>query len=183
MNKAIITTLIVFLMVGICNVPALYADLLWDGGYHEFSEGFEGEIDMINGATADITGGGIGILRSFDTTEVFVYEPSEISLLKPFDSSIANVYGGTVNHLFTVGSSTTNIYGGQFPNGIDAVDLSVVTLYIESYEFDPTGGRFNDGLITGTWLSTGESFTIELGGADSINHINFVPEPGTILVL
>jgi len=34
-------------VICIFNVPNMYADLLWDGGYREFSEGLEGEIDMI----------------------------------------------------------------------------------------------------------------------------------------
>jgi len=178
MNKAIITTLIVFLMVGVCNVPSLYAELVWDGGYHEFSEGYESEVDMINGATADITGGEIGILRSFDTTEVFVYEPSEINLLKPFDSSVANVFGGTTGYLFAVGSSETHIYGGSL-DWLDAMDSSTVNLYVESYVLDPTGGDFGDGLLTGIWLDGG-SFSIDLVTDEAISHINFVPEPSCI---
>ena len=61
-------SIVVLFVIGTFNVPALYADLVWDGGYHEFSEGLEGEIDMINGATADITGGEIGMLLCWDTS-------------------------------------------------------------------------------------------------------------------
>jgi len=166
------------LVIGVCNVPSLYA-LVWDGGYHEFSEGLEGEIDMINGATADITGGEIGILLCWDTSEVFVYEPSEIDLLRPSDFSTANVYGGTIGILFTLGSSNTHIYGGSL-DWLDAVDLSQVNLYVESYELDPTGGTFGDGLLTGTWLYGGGGFSIDLVTDEAISHINFVPEPSCI---
>ena len=162
-------------------VPNVYADLVWDGGYHEFSEGIEGEIDMINGATADITGGEIGILLCWDTSEVFVYEPSEIDLLRPSDFSTANVYGGTIGILFTLGSSNTHIYGGSL-DWLDPVDLSTVNLYVESYEFDPTGGTFGDGLISGVWLYGG-SFSIDLVTDEAISHINFVPEPTTLFLL
>ena len=181
MNKAIITTLIVFLMVGVCNVPALYA-LVWNGGYHEFSEGIEGEIDMINGATADITGGEIGILLCWDTSEVFVYEPSKIDLLRPSDFSTANVFGGTINHLFALNLSETRIHGGNI-SGIDPDDSSIIYLYTDNYAFDPTGGIRDGGLVTGEWLGTGETFSISLDDVGDINHIAFVPEPTTFLLL
>ena len=180
MKKAIMIIVVVFVM-GVCNVPSLYADLLWDGGYHEFSEGVEGEIDMINGATADITGGGIGILRCFDTTEVFVYEPSEISLLKPFDSSTANVHGGTINSLFTVENSVTNIYEASL-NFVDAIDSSTINMFVESYNWNPTGGTWGDGLLTGIWLNTSQPFSIEIIDLQTINHINFIPEPSTMIL-
>jgi len=179
MTKAIITIITVLLVVGVCNVPSLYAELLWDGGYHEFSEGFEGEIDMINGATANIVGGEIGMLLCWDTSSVFVYEPSEISLIKPFNSATVNIYGGSINDVFAVGSSNTNIYNGDI-NMLEAANSSIITLYVESYEFDPQGGFFQCGLLTGNWLESGNTFSIELETENTINHINFVPEPATL---
>lgn len=178
MNKAIITIMTVVLVVGVCNVPSLYA-LVWDSGYHEFTVGYESEIDMFNDATADITGGEIGILALWDTSSVFVYEPSEIDLLRPSDSSTANVYGGTIGFLFAINSSNTNVRGGSF-DWLEAVDLSEVYLYVGSYELDPTGGEFNAGLLTGNWLDSGGSFSINLVTDETIDHLNFVPEPSTI---
>jgi len=177
-RKQITIIVVVVFVMGVCNVPSLYA-LGWESGYHEFSEGRESEVDMFNGATADITGGEIGILCCWDTSSVFVYEPSEIDLLRPNDSSTASIYGGAINVIFTLGSSDTNIYSGSI-NEIDAIDLSTVNLYTTSYELDPTGGSFGDGLVTGSWLSTGDSFSIELRGEWTIDHIHFVPEPSMI---
>ena len=183
MNKTTITILIVLLVVGVCNVPALYADLVWDGGYHEFSEGLEDEIDMINGATADITGGEIGILLCWDTSEVFVYKPSEIDLLRPSDFSTANVYGGQINHSFVLGNSTTNIYGGDFPMGFSANDSPVINMYVQEYDWDPDGGSSSGfGLLTGTWLDSGEAFSIDYVALDSYDHIAFVPESMTLVM-
>ena len=173
-------SIVVLFVIGTFNVPALYADLVWDGGYHEFSEGLEGEIDMINGATADITGGEIGILRCWDTSEVFVYEPSEIDLLRPSDFSTANVYSGTIGFLFALGSSNTDIYSASL-DWLGAMDSSQVNLYVETYLLDPTGGNFGDGLLTGTWIN-GETFSIDLAGDETIGHIHFVPEPSTLFL-
>ncbi len=152
------------------------ADQTWESGHHVFSEGYEAEIDMLNSATADITGGEIGILRCQDTSEVDVYAGSDIDLLRPHDSSIANVYGGDINTVFTLGSSYTKIYSGNIIF-IDAVELSELDLYVDSYVWDPTGGTWDDGLLTGVWWNNGGSFNIEIIDLDTINHINFVPEP------
>ena len=183
MKRKIQITITVVVLSVICtfDAPALYA-LVWNGGYHEFSEGLEDEIDMINGATADITGGGIGVLLCWDTTEVFVYEPSEIDLLRPNDSSTANVYGGTINSLFTLGDSVTNIYEASI-NFADAVDSSTINMFVENYNWNPTGGKWGDGLLTGTWLNTSQPFSIEIIDLQTINHINFIPEPTTFGLL
>jgi hypothetical protein len=149
---------------------------LWDGGYHEFSEGYEWEVWLLNDATGDIYGGEIGILACWDTSSVFVYEPSEIGLLRPANSSTANVYGGTINHLFALNSSETRIYGGNI-NGIDPDDSTIIYLYTDNYSFDPTGGIRDGGLLTGEWFGTGEAFSISLDDVGDINHITFVPEP------
>ena len=154
---------------------------LWDGGYHEFSEGFEGEIEMINGATADITGGEIGFILSYDSCGLNIYDDSVIGLVKPYDTSSVYVYGGEINVIFTRGLSTTNIYGGLI-NEINATDLSTLNLYVKSYEYDPTGGDFYAGLLTGTW-NNNNAFSIDLRTADTMNHINFIPEPCTIYLL
>ena len=174
MKKIILLIIGALLTVASSNVEGA----LWDGGYHEFSEGFEAEIEMINGATADITGGEIGILACWDSTSVFVYEPSEIGLLRPADSSIANVYGGTINHLFALNLSETRIYGGNI-NGIDPDDSSIIYLYTDNYAFDPTGGIRDGGLLAGEWFGTGEAFSISLDDVGDIKHITFVPEPCT----
>ncbi len=176
-------------------------DITWNSGHHVFSEGSETFVNMFNDAsaeisggyiaefsmfddtTADITGGQISILWGQGSSSVDVFTGSEIDLLRPNDSSTAIVYDGEINLLFTLGSSDTHLYGGLFTNGIDAVDSSIVNLYVESYDFDPTGGSFSNGLITGIWLLSSESFSIELGAAGTINHINFIPEPASLLLL
>ena len=177
--RIVIITIAVVLVIGTFNGPGLYADLVWDGGYHEFSEGYEWEVWLLNDATGDITGGEIGQLLCWDTSEVFVYEPSEIDLLRPNDSSTANVYGGTINGLFTLGDSVTNIYEVSL-NFVDAVDSSTINMYVESYNWNPTGGTWGDGLLTGIWLDSSRMFSIEILDLKTINHINFIPEPSTM---
>jgi len=167
-------------LVSILCVCNSRAEIIWDSGHHAFSEGFEGEVWLLNDATADITGGEIGQLLCWDTSEVFVYEPGEIDLLRPNDSSTANVYSGTIGFLFALGSSNTNIYSASL-DWLGAMDSSQVNLYVETYLLDPTGGNFGDGLLTGTWMN-GETFSIDIAGDETIGHIHFVPEPSSMSI-
>ena len=176
--RIVIVTIAVVLVIGTFNGPALYADLVWNGGYHEFSEGYEWEVWLLNDATGDITGGEIGQLLCYDTSEVFVYEPSEIDLIKPFESATVNIYDGTITTVLAEDSSNTSIYSASLAE-IGARGLSIVNLYTASYEIDLSGGTFGNGLLTGTWLYGG-SFSIDLVAEETINHLNFVPEPFTM---
>ena len=181
----------------VCNSKA---EIIWDSGHHVYSEGEETwvymyndasadiiggtiwEFYMYNSTTADISGGYVSILWGQDISSVDIYAGSDIGLLRPNDSSTANVYGGEINSLFTLGDSNINIHEAAL-NFVAAVDLSQINLYVQSYEWDPTGGTWGDGLLTGKWLESGNSFRIEIIDVDSITHINFVPEPGTFLIL
>ena len=174
MKKIILILMVILMFFSASQVEAL----VWDSGHHEFSEGFEGEVWMLNDATADITGGEIGQLLCWDTSSVFVYEPSEIDLIKPFESATVNIYDGTITTVLAEDSSNTSIYSASLAE-IGARGLSIVNLYTASYEIDPSGGTFGNGLLTGTWLYGG-SFSIDLVAEETINHLNFVPEPYTM---
>ena len=77
MKTRIFSLVVVFLTISACNVQA---EIIWDSGHHEFSEGFEGEVWMLNDATADITGGYIGNLLCYDISSVDTYDGSDLFL-------------------------------------------------------------------------------------------------------
>jgi len=156
--------------------------LTWDGGYHLFDSGYEGELALLNDASADITGGHIGILWGEDFSTVNTYDGCIIDLLRPNVNCTANVYGGAINDIFTLGTSTTSAYNGLI-NIIHSIDSSTVYLYAEMDSFDPTGGIFHDGLLTVTWLDSGDSISIDLAGDGTYGHIFFVPEPYSISIM
>lgn len=176
-------------------------DLVWDSGHHEYSEGTETFVYMYNDAsaeitggiihefymynetTAEITGGEISILFGQNISHVNVYDGSTIGLLRPNDTSTSYVYGGEIQTIFTLGSSESNIYGGLIDE-IDSVESSIVRLFVNpNYTLDPTGGTFGDGLLSGTWLGTSQSFSINLVGDECIEHLVFIPEPNSIILL
>ena len=163
----------------------------------EITGGIIHEFYMYNETTAEITGGDISVLLGQDTSHVDVYPGSQL-FLRTNDTSTANVYGGTMD-VFALGSSNTNIYGGII-NELDTTNQSIVNLYggditeidadgsstlylyVDNYGYNPTGGDYGFGFVTGTWLGNVGSFNISLYESDTINHIFFVPEPGTIIL-
>lgn len=179
--KRIIKISFMLALVSILCVCNVQAQIVWDGGYHEFSEGYEAEIGMINGAIADITGGEIGQLLCYDTSSVRLYESGYVDFMKAIDSSSVTIYGGSVNILAAKAISDTSVYGGSL-NIIEALDASTIDLFVQTYQWNPTGGQFQDGLLTGTWMGSGDSFSIELLGPETIEHILFVPEPSSAIL-
>lgn len=188
----------VLLMVLFAVVGVVRADLIWDSGHREYSAGNEKWVYMYNDASVDITGGRIDELYMYDDTSaevtagkvgilwgqgnsnIEVHEGSEIGLLRPNDNATASVHGGEIQVIFALGSSQTNVYGGT----IDEIQArSTVNLFVDSYEINPNGGSFNHGFVTGIWLEDGSSFGINLVGVATINHLNFVPEPTSLILL
>ena len=199
MRKVILLLIGALLTVASGNVEGA---ITWDSGHHVFTEGSETFVNMFNDAsaeisggyiaefsmydntTADITGGQISILWGQGSSSVDVYAGSDISLLRPNDSSTSNVYDGQINHLFVLGDSITNIYGGEFEQGLSANDSALIMMYAENIFWDPEGGSGSSfGVLSGTWLSDGDPFTIDYVDIDCFDHIVFIPEPSTILLI
>ena len=195
--KTQIFILIVVVSIVVGNVQGL---LIWDSGDHVFSEGTEDFIEMYNDATATITGGEIWEFYMYDNTAaafsggrviqilchnnatVSIEEGFSSDLLKPFDSAIATIQGGEINSISTWGSSITTIYQASI-NFLDSEESSIVVMYVEDYNWDPTGGQWGDGLLTGSWLQNSQPFSIQVIDVTTINHINFIPEPTTLALL
>ena len=96
--------------------------------------------------------------------------------------------GGNIGwYLEAADSSTIDISGGMITDWLYATDRSVVNIYGYGFDYDPYGGRWNGGELTGFWMDD-SPFTIELldnVAVDSTyyDHINLVPEPATLSLL
>ena len=174
-------------------------DLVWDSGHHEYSEGEEGflymhndasvdmtggkiyEFYMYNNTTANIDGGYVGILWGQNTSSVDVYDGSEVDVLRPNDSSVANVYGGEINTVFVLGNGIANVYEASL-NYISASNDGEVNLYVQYYDYDPAGSDIGKGLLTGAWLDSGNSFSINIISPNTLDHINYIPEPTMLYI-
>ncbi|MHC4705727.1 MAG: hypothetical protein ACYS8I_01400 [Planctomycetota bacterium] len=138
-------------------------DTIWTSGHHEVIGGdIYGEIWMYNDATLDILGGDIFRLAAYDVT-LTDWLAGQMDTMWAHDDSIINIHGGTLGDLWAAENSVINLY---------AYDVTHTT----------TGGRWDDGQVTGTYYSDHSSFTFDLY-QDAYSHINVVPEPATILLL
>lgn len=196
------TQIFILLVVVSVGVGSARADLIWDSGHREYSEGRETWVYMYNDASVDVTGGWIGELYMYDTstakvtggevgliwgqgnTSIEVYEDSVIGMLRPNDNATATVYGGEFNSLFALGNSTVNVYGGTYEIGIRVHGSPLINMYVQEYTWDPDGGvSKNFGLLTGIWFESGEAFYIDYVDFDAIDYMVFVPEPSMLLLL
>ena len=195
--KTQIYILLAVVSILVCNVRA---DLIWNSGHHVFSGGSEDSVEMYLEATAEITGGWISELRTYDNTlaevnggslgAILSYDQSELeftgasnsSLIKAFNSSEIRIDGGSIHSMETVDNSIANIYSGSFTN-IEAENLSLINLFVEDdYTIDYSGGDFSSGLISGRWLETGTDFSFSVVDTETLSHIQFIPEPSTLLL-
>jgi len=175
------TTLLVTVLTALILTSPTHA-LTWDGSYHLFDSGFEDELFMINAATADFTGGEVVFLLMYDNCQADVYDDATLALIKPFESATVDIHGGTVTSIFALDSSVMNIFRCSLRD-ITADNSSIINLYVENdYDYDPNGGIYGHGLLTGTWFNTTDDFSISLS-TYAYDHINFVPEPCSLFTV
>lgn len=103
------------------------------------------------------------------------------------DSAVINVADGQItNYLGLRDSGTANLFGGWIQELL-ALDSSVIYIHGEGVNYDPVGGEWNTGKITGNWIDGGP-FAIDLYdsdfyGNDTYAHITILPEPATLVLL
>jgi hypothetical protein len=140
------------------------ADTVWTSGHHEIFPGdFYGEIWMESDATATMIGG-------------------EVYKLEAFDQSMFDLLGGQIELLIGHEYSRISIYGGSV-GALGVVDNGSVDLYAYDVIYYPSGGHFDNGWVEGRYLVNDLPFSFDLGAAETLSHINVVPEPGSLALL
>lgn len=180
MKRVVVTAcLAVLTLVGQAD-----AAVIWDAGHHVWGPGdYDDEIFMYNDTTADLTGGTVnGILWLYNTSVASIFSPSQINMVHANDFSTAHIYGGQIDFIRAFETTHIYLYGGAIGE-IDVLEQSVFDFYVSDYSWDPDGGVWSAGLITGHWYSTNQYFSISTTQADAINHIHFVPEPLSLTLL
>jgi len=139
------------------------ADTVWDSGHHEINWGDAyWEIYMYNGATADMFGGGVYKMETFDISSFDMFDGA-MDILNVHGSSIISIHGGTLGAL-------------------GAEDNSLVNLYAYDVIYHPTGGHYDRGWLEGTYIAGNLYFVYDLIHTDSFSHVNVIPEPATFLL-
>ncbi len=161
--KQAIKILAVLVAVMLLGVGEVRADTEWTSGHHVVS-GSDSyfEICMYSNATADIFGGEIYKLETFNITAV-------------------DIFGGQMDLLYVHDDSTINIYNGNL-DALGVTENGSVDLYAYDVTYHPDGGHFDRGWIEGKYIADDLFFTFDLNHLDTFSHINVVPEPSTILL-
>jgi len=102
----------------------------------------------------------------------------DIAGLYTSDSSTVNILGGTVSDLYAGDNSTVHIHGGS----VDVLCGCEFYLYGYDVEYQPVGGRYRQGQISGKYFVDDSPFRFDLRSQYTYSHIHIVPEPGTLLL-
>ena len=180
MKTKIFLIIVATILIGVC--PA-QADTVWLSGHHEiFEDDIFGEIWMYNDATADMFGGDVFKLETFNISSFDMYG-GEMDLLTTHDDSIISIYDGEImGRLDTFDDSIINVFSGSLV-GLGAVNNSLINIYAYDVVHHPTGGSNYNGWVEGKYLANDLYFSFSLLQQDSFSHINVVPEPCSVLLL
>ena len=144
--------------------------------------GGSAQIGANNNSIVNITGGNLNGADAYNYGTVNFYDGAISTSLGAYDHGISNVYGGTIDHIGVVGSGEVNIYSGLIIDSLSAYESSILNLHAYNFYYDPTGGDYDGGKITGNWILDDVYFDISLYGSETFLHINVVPEP-TMFIL
>jgi len=153
----------------------------FDGSSLNVVDGYA-EVGAFDYSTINISGGELSGAHALGNGTVNFYATGESSGLGAREFGTANMYGGTVEQLGASDSGLLNVYGGLITNCLGASGTSVVNIYGYDFKYDPTGGAYDGGQLTGLWLN-GTAFTLDLYGAETYSHIKQVPEPSGLVIL
>jgi len=159
---------------------------------YTISDTYEFGIFSLNSESLLVTGAGADGIHAKDDSYIEVQNtfPLEdfvggINLLNLNDLSTMNYYDGEMNLFRIMGDAIATFSGGRIDyisSYQDSDVLKHITFICDVGSVDLTGN-----LLTGDWLGGAGSFSITLQdqtGYDSVySNINFIPEPGTLILL
>jgi len=138
------------------------------------------QVGACDNSIINITGGTLNGVDAYNYGIVNFYSTAISTSLGAFDYGIANLYGGTVGHIGAVGVGEINLYYGVITDSLSAYDSANLNLYVYDFNYDPSGGIYDGGKITGYWILDDSYFDISLYGSDTFSHINVIPEPAAL---
>ena len=181
--------LVVLIAVGICSSVSL-------GSYtHEITSGYDSGLTLQNSETLSMTGGGIGILTMYGSSEGMIEGTSSLQQsiggvwhIRLANESHLDISGGEIHQLdFNNNATATltnclieSIYSTQVVPVLDNERRPHITLYHSGAvpTVQDIGGY---DYLVGNWQN-GDAFNIFLHdtGYDVYGNFNFIPEPATL---
>jgi len=179
MRKIILVILVAF--AGTCPVLAYpdkdfySSDEINDGDYWS-------NVNIYgNDTVVDMFGGWVGNLTTHNQSIFNVYGGSVDFLLTSSDSSFINIDDSIDIGTITVEEfGTVDIHSGSI-NALSATGGSI-NLYAYDITYDPTGGSFGEGELTGRYYKNDNFFAYDLHEG-VYPYITVIPEPATFLLV
>ena len=142
-----------------------------------------------NTSAAIIEGGNLyGEIWSHDESSVDIIG-GDINWVTSFSNSSVTITGGYLVGVLVQNSSHVEIRGSSINERLVAFESSVIDIFGYEFSYDPAGGQWDGGQLTGFW-EDGTSFNIDMQNWDRENgvtfdHINLhvIPEPSTLILL
>ena len=179
-------------VVNVYDTPPDHTTVDMTGGFVHYLRSYDSSIINMNGgeiltletfntSTANISGGDVRSVFTWDNATTNLYDGGSVFSLGAGVSGTINMMGGTTEYLHAGGSCTFNLYGGIVKDSINAWDSATINIYGYGFDYDPSAGKHNGGLLTGFWFDD-TTFTIDLYDPVTYDHINLVPEPSSLIL-
>lgn len=153
-----------------------------DSSILNFSNGYFVQLWSVNEGTANILGGDLINMGTYDTARINLYSGNTSGIAWINGESVFSMYDGTIDRIGVNDASIVNLRGGQITSWLGGGSDSVINIYGHDLIYDPIGGAFDGGQLRGFYLDNTE-FTIDLYDIETYSHINLIPEPSSLLLL
>jgi len=121
-------------------------------------------------------------VTTYNKSEFNIYGGSIDGPLTGSDNSAVNISGGWFDFVIVEDFSILNIISGHGGLGDLSATGGSINLYAYDVLYDPTGGYYGEGLLTGKYLSNDHYFDYDLHEG-TYSHITVVPEPISLLLI
>jgi len=155
----------------------------YDASTINVTGGHVNTLDALEFSTANISGGFVYGLNAKNNSIVnFSDDAQALSLGSGGDLSTVNMIDGITEYLRAGNCGIINLYGGVVSEYLNAWDSSTVNIYGHSFNYNPAGGSWNGGQLTGFYLDDAP-FTIDVYDMQTYSHVNLIPEPASLVLL
>lgn len=123
-------------------------------------------------------------LHTYNFVTVKMFEATSVNSFSMYGNSEFTRYDGSVAFLYLYDNTAASFLGGSDPMElyIDPASTAVVKLYADFDKFEQWS-PYGEGYLYGNWLSNGDPFSIKLVGNGAYSHIQFIPEPATLVLI
>lgn len=151
-------------------------DTIEDGDVYDIVSIYDTPPDY---TTVDMFSGSVITLITYDSSIANIYAGEITGSIETHNLSTVNIHGGSVSldFLAVEGSSTLNVFGGDFLVGNSPMFSESSTVNIYGYGFDYDGFE-----LTG-FLSDSSPFTMREVSQSDYEHITLIPEPSSLILL